>query len=61
MTLIVPPTPILVFPSSSQQDEETYRSALIKAFRMNAPVIVEAFVDPAEYDDLILKPHRVEE
>ena len=41
-------------------DEETYRAALIKAFGMNAPVIVEAFVDPAEYDDLILKPHRVE-
>ena len=40
------------------KDEETYRSALIKAFDMNAPVIVEAFVDPAEYDDLILKPHR---
>ena len=43
------------------EDEETYRSALIKAFELNAPVIVEAFVDPAEYDDLILKPHRVEE
>ena len=43
------------------KDEETYRSALIQAFGMSAPVIVEAFVDPAEYDDLILKPHRVEE
>ena len=41
------------------RDEDAYRSALIKAFGMNAPVIVEAFVDPAEYDDLILKPHRV--
>jgi acetolactate synthase-1/2/3 large subunit len=41
------------------RDEDAYRSALIKAFGMNAPVIVEAFVDPAEYDDLILTPHRV--
>jgi len=42
------------------RNAEEYRSALIKAFEMNAPVIVEAFVDPTEYDNLILKPHKVE-
>ena len=42
------------------RNAKEYRLALIKAFEMNAPVIVEAFVDPTEYDNLILKPHKVE-
>lgn len=36
-------------------DAASYRSALDKAFAAGGPVIVEAFVDPREYGDLVLK------
>ncbi|MBK5102547.1 MAG: hypothetical protein JJE15_16445, partial [Desulfobacteraceae bacterium] len=35
-----------------------YRAALANAFVSGGPVIVEAFVDTKEYDDLILKGNR---
>ena len=40
------------------RDEPTYRKALKEAFDMDAPVIVEVFVDGREYDDLLLKGNR---
>jgi len=40
------------------RDEPTYRKALTEAFDLDAPVIVEAFVDGREYDDLLLKGNR---
>ena len=40
------------------RDEPTYRKALTEAFDMDAPVIVEAFVDGREYDALLLKGNR---
>jgi acetolactate synthase-1/2/3 large subunit len=36
-------------------DAASYRSALAEAFAVGGPVIVEAFVDPSEYDELVLK------
>ena len=40
------------------RDEPTYRQALTDAFAMDGPVIVEAFADGREYDDLLLKGNR---
>lgn len=42
-------------PVLQTHDVASYRSALVKAFAAGGPVIVEAFVDPREYGDLILK------
>ncbi|HIF34292.1 MAG TPA: thiamine pyrophosphate-binding protein [Planctomycetaceae bacterium] len=36
-------------------DADSYREALREAFAADGPVIVEAFVDPAEYRELVLK------
>ena len=40
------------------RDVDSCREALHRAFAMDGPVIVEAFVDGSEYDDLILKRHK---
>jgi acetolactate synthase I/II/III large subunit len=45
-------------PVLAAHDEPAYRKALTEAFAMNGPVIVEAFVDGHEYDDLLLKGNR---
>ena len=37
------------------RDAESYRLALDEVFAAGGPVIVEAFVDPCEYDRLVLK------
>ncbi len=37
---------------------EEYRAALEKAFAADGPVIVEAHIDPSEYESLILKKHK---
>jgi acetolactate synthase-1/2/3 large subunit len=42
-------------PVLQARDAASYRSALGEAFAAGGPVIVEAFVDPREYGDLILK------
>jgi len=39
-------------------DAVQYRTALEKAFAADGPVIVEAHIDPSEYDSLILKKHK---
>jgi len=39
-------------------DAAAYRRALEQAFAMNGPVIVEAFIDGHEYDELLLKGNR---
>ena len=39
-------------------DANAYREALQQAFSAEGPVIVEAFVDGSEYDDLILRKHK---
>jgi acetolactate synthase-1/2/3 large subunit len=39
-------------------DAETYRSALQEAFASDGPAIVEAFVDPREYSELVLKANK---
>jgi len=39
-------------------DAVQYRAALEKAFAADGPVIVEAHIDPSEYDSLILKKHK---
>jgi len=45
-------------PVLTAHDEPTYRKALAEAFDMDGPVIVEAFADGHEYDDLLLKGNR---
>ncbi|RMF91193.1 MAG: thiamine pyrophosphate-binding protein [Nitrospinota bacterium] len=40
------------------RDTESYRAALEEAFAMEGPVIVEAFIDGAEYDGLVLRRHK---
>ena len=45
-------------PVIKAHDEDSYRKALDQAFTDGGPVIVEAFVDPAEYGGLVLKGDR---
>ena len=45
-------------PVIKAHDEDSYREALHQAFADGGPVIVEAFVDPAEYGELVLKGDR---
>ena len=42
-------------PVLKAHDAESYRTALDEAFAVGGPVIVEAFVDPSEYSELVLK------
>ncbi|MBN2476568.1 MAG: thiamine pyrophosphate-binding protein [Pirellulales bacterium] len=42
-------------PVLQAHDAASYRSALAEAFAAGGPVIVEAFVDPREYGELVLK------
>jgi acetolactate synthase-1/2/3 large subunit len=42
-------------PVLEAHDAASYRMALREAFAAGGPVIVEAFVDPKEYDELVLK------
>ena len=42
-------------PVLQAHDAASYRSALDEAFAAGGPVIVEAFVDPREYGELVLK------
>ena len=39
-------------------DAAQYKTALEKAFAADGPVIVEAHIDPSEYENLILKKHK---
>jgi len=54
------PTAEYVFgvPVIRADDAETYRAALVKAFETDGPVIVEAHIDSAEYDRLIMRKHK---
>jgi len=54
------PSPESIFgvPMLSVKDTDSYRKALEKAFLMDGPVVIEAIIDPSEYDDLILKKHK---
>jgi acetolactate synthase-1/2/3 large subunit len=45
-------------PLLSSEDAETFRSHLEQAFTMDGPVVVEACIDPSEYDSLVLKADR---
>ena len=45
-------------PVLEARDEPTYRRALADAFAADGPVIVEAFIDTHEYDELLLKGNR---
>jgi len=45
-------------PVLEARDAAEYRRALADAFAADGPVIVEAFVDTREYDDLLLKGNR---
>ena len=45
-------------PVIAARDAAAFHEALTTALGMTGPVIVEALVDPNEYDALILKPHR---
>ena len=45
-------------PVLAAQDAATYRAALREALAAGGPVIVEAFVDPAEYRELVLKGNK---
>jgi acetolactate synthase-1/2/3 large subunit len=42
-------------PVFKARNAEAYHSALQAAFAADGPVIIEAFIDPAEYENLILK------
>ncbi|MCX7027150.1 MAG: thiamine pyrophosphate-binding protein [Spirochaetes bacterium] len=54
------PTANYVFgvPVIRADDAAHYRAALEKAFAYEGPVIVEAHIDPSEYDTLILRRHK---
>ena len=53
------PSPSLFgVPVLPARDAASYRAALREAFRSAGPVIVEAFIDGAEYDGLILRKHK---
>lgn len=54
------PTPNYVFgvPVVRADDAAAYRAALEKAFAAEGPVIVEARIDPSEYDRLIMRNHK---
>jgi acetolactate synthase-1/2/3 large subunit len=45
-------------PVIAANDAAAFHEAFATALRMSAPVIVEAMVDPNEYDALILRPHK---
>lgn len=45
-------------PVLATSDAKAFHEALTTALTMPGPVIVEALVDPSEYDALILKPHK---
>jgi acetolactate synthase-1/2/3 large subunit len=45
-------------PVIAVSDAQACHEALTTALGMQGPVIVEALVDPSEYDALILKPHK---
>ncbi|MDA3937741.1 MAG: thiamine pyrophosphate-binding protein [Spirochaetia bacterium] len=54
------PSPESMFgvPILTVKDEDSYREALEKAFRIDGPVIIEALIDPSEYNGLILQKHK---
>ena len=54
------PTADYVFgvPVLRADNAEEYRAALEKAFATEGPVIVEAHIDPSEYEKLILRKHK---
>jgi acetolactate synthase-1/2/3 large subunit len=54
------PTAEYVFgvPVLRADDQAQYRAALEKAFATEGPVIVEAHIDPSEYDSLIMRKHK---
>ncbi|MDX1484760.1 MAG: thiamine pyrophosphate-binding protein [Alphaproteobacteria bacterium] len=45
-------------PLLTARDGESFRDHLSAAFGMDGPVVVEAIVDPREYDDVVLRPDR---
>jgi acetolactate synthase-1/2/3 large subunit len=45
-------------PVIAARDAKAFHEAFATALTMSEPVIVEAMVDPNEYDALILKPHK---
>jgi acetolactate synthase-1/2/3 large subunit len=45
-------------PVISSADLPEYEAALKKAFAAQGPVVIEAFIDGAEYDELILHKHK---
>jgi hypothetical protein len=45
-------------PVIAANDAHAFHEAFATALTMSEPVIVEAVVDPNEYDALILKPHK---
>ena len=45
-------------PVLEARDAASYRAALGEAFAAGGPVIVEAFIDPREYNELVLKGNR---
>ncbi|MBN1822563.1 MAG: thiamine pyrophosphate-binding protein [Prolixibacteraceae bacterium] len=40
------------------ENSNAFQNALVKAFSMNSPVLIEAVVDGSEYDELVLKPNK---
>jgi acetolactate synthase-1/2/3 large subunit len=45
-------------PVMTANDPQAFHAAFATALNMSGPVIVEAVVDPNEYDTMILKPHK---
>jgi acetolactate synthase-1/2/3 large subunit len=52
------PSSIFGVPILRADTAEEYRAALEKAFAADGPTVVEAHIDPSEYDDLIMKKHK---
>lgn len=45
-------------PVLAAHSENEFSGALTNALNADGPIIIEAFVDPKEYDELIMRPHK---
>ena len=45
-------------PILSAKNVEEYELALAKAFNEKGPIIIEVFIDPQEYEELVLKGNK---
>ncbi len=46
-------------PVVAARSVDEVREAVVQGLRGSAPLVVEALVDPATYDEVILRPHKL--